>query len=301
LNRHLAAIVIILSWAELLVLVGVHPKLKHCNIYVTMLLKVVKTFFWFLAWYSMFIVAFGFGFFIMLHTDTPTNSGEVDDDAYVFFNQTWLSVVKTTTMFVGELEFSDLPINLSSPLAPLSYLFFLAFLFLIVVVLMNLLNGLAVADTGVIREKAEIFSYRSRVETISTLESMLLGDPFDFLSNVPKLLSMIPSCSLLRQLYRNKTMSNIFTKIGTSEVLLFYRFLPDKQITIAPNNHNDTCCWFRIDEMGEDIVRSAKEVVLRKAEKKRVEQGKDNNQIQVLEAKIASLEDKLDLILAKFK
>ena len=33
----------------------------------------------------------------------------------------------------------------------------------------------------------------------------------------------------------------------------------------------------------------------------RVEQGKDNNQIQVLEAKIASLEDKLDLILAKFK
>ena len=40
LNRHLAAIVIILSWAELLVLVGVHPKLKHCNIYVTMLLKV---------------------------------------------------------------------------------------------------------------------------------------------------------------------------------------------------------------------------------------------------------------------
>ena len=28
-----------------------------------------------------------------------------DDDPYPFFNQTWLSVVKTTTMFVGELEF----------------------------------------------------------------------------------------------------------------------------------------------------------------------------------------------------
>ena len=27
--------------------------------------------------------------------------------------------------------------------------------------------------------------YRSKVETISTLESLLLGDPFDFLSNLP--------------------------------------------------------------------------------------------------------------------
>ena len=33
-------------------------------------IKVLKTFFWFLTWYSMFIVAFGFGFYIILHTDT---------------------------------------------------------------------------------------------------------------------------------------------------------------------------------------------------------------------------------------
>jgi hypothetical protein len=42
------------------------------------------------------------------------------------------------------LFFSDIPVNLESPLAPLSYAFFLSFVFLIVVVLMNLLNGLAV-------------------------------------------------------------------------------------------------------------------------------------------------------------
>ena len=40
-------------------------------------------------------------------------------------------------MFVGELEFGDLPIE-----TPVGYLFFLAFIFLIVVVMMNLLNGL---------------------------------------------------------------------------------------------------------------------------------------------------------------
>ena len=46
-------------------------------------------------------------------------------------------MVKTFTMFVGELEFGDLPIETSA-----GYLFFLAFIFLIVVVMMNLLNGL---------------------------------------------------------------------------------------------------------------------------------------------------------------
>merc|ERR550532_622294 len=178
LNRHLAAIAIVLSWGELIVLVGRHPKLKEYNIYVTMFLRVLKTFLLFFTWYCLFIVAFGLGFFIMLHKEVDPDSKE---DEYVFFNKAWLSLVKTTTMFVGELEFSDIPIDLDSHLAPLSYIFFLSFVFLIVIVLMNLLNGLAVNDTGLIREKAEIYSYRCQVETISTLESMLLGDPFDFL------------------------------------------------------------------------------------------------------------------------
>ena len=53
-------------------------------------------------------------------------------------------------------------------------------------------------STGVIQEKAEIFSYVSRVDTISYMESILLGDPFNFLSNWPalKVLAEVPSCSL---------------------------------------------------------------------------------------------------------
>ena len=77
---------------------------------------------------------------------------------------------------------------------------------------MNLLNGLAVSDTGMIREKAEVVSAVSRVETISYIESLLLGDPFDFLSNVPRYLSFLPSCSVFRQLYRSKSLRKIFTK-----------------------------------------------------------------------------------------
>merc|ERR1712004_428006 len=91
-----------------------------------------------------------------------------------FFNSPFLSFVKTCTMFVGELEFSDIPIDRSGPLMHLSYTFFLAFVFLIVVVLMNLLNGLAVSDTGVIRAEAEVYAYKTQVEIISYLESTIL-------------------------------------------------------------------------------------------------------------------------------
>ena len=124
-------------------------------------------------------------------------------------------------------------------------MYFLAFVFLIVVVLMNLLNGLAVSDTGLIRDKAENFSYRSQVETISTLESMLLGDPFDFLSNVPAVLSSLPSCSVLRQLYRSQALTRILTKMGGSEILLFYKVFPTKSVTIFPNKTSETVCCMR--------------------------------------------------------
>merc|ERR1711962_365414 len=226
LNRHLAAITIVLSWAELIVMFGRHPKLKEYNIYVTMFFKVLKTFIFFLAWYSLFLIAFGLGFFILLHKDTDEAPSK---DDYVFFDKAWTSLVKTTSMFVGELEFSDIPVDLKSQYAPLAYLFFLCFVFLIVVVLMNLLNGLAVSDTGAIQEKAEIFSYLSRVETISYLESVLLGDPFDFLSNVPKFLKCLPPFSLLRELYRSNKMRKMFTKFGATNVLLFFNYLTYKK------------------------------------------------------------------------
>ena len=70
-------------------------------------------------------------------------------------------------------------------MSPFSIIFNLISAVIAVVVLMNLLNGLAVSDTGMIREKAEVVSAISRVETISYIESLLLGDPFDFLSNWP--------------------------------------------------------------------------------------------------------------------
>ena len=102
-------------------------------------------------------MAFGLGFYIMLHNDNvkPGEDAVKAEGLQEFFNSPFLTIVKTCTMFIGELEFSDLPIPLSSPLMPLTYVFFLAFVFLIVVVLMNLLNGLAVSDTAQIQVSIE--------------------------------------------------------------------------------------------------------------------------------------------------
>ena len=249
-KRHFAAISLVLSWAEMITLVARHPKLAQYNIYVTMFFKVLWSFFRFLSWYGLFIIAFGLSFFIMLHEDkeaTVNTNQDDDEDKYEYFNTTFLSIVKTMTMFVGELEFSDIPINLDSFLMPVNYLFFLTFVFLIVVVLMNLLNGLAVSDTGVIQEQAEIYSYLSRVETISYLESVLLGDPFDFLSNVPRFLTFLPSCSVFRQLYRSNFLRKVFTKIGASNILLFFNYLPEKRSPILrPNSNQKHCSCLRL-------------------------------------------------------
>ena len=107
-KRHLAAVALVLSWAEFVTLVARHPNLARYNIYVTMFYRVLQTFFFFLLWYSFFIVAFGLGFYIMLHTDTdPSNSSAIDPNSdYYFFDSPWLALVKTSTMFVGEIEFA---------------------------------------------------------------------------------------------------------------------------------------------------------------------------------------------------
>ena len=60
-----------------------------------------------------FIVAFGLGFYILLHKK-PEPKEETKKDAvappfvcakddYEFFNSPWLSLIKTSTMFTGEL------------------------------------------------------------------------------------------------------------------------------------------------------------------------------------------------------
>ena len=85
-----------------------------------------------------------------------------DDHEFFFFNAPLTSVFKTLAMFVGELEFSDIPIDASSNLSFVTFSFLAVFVFAVMIVQMNLLNGLAVSDVRALQKTAEIECIRRR-------------------------------------------------------------------------------------------------------------------------------------------
>ena len=96
---------------------------------------------------------------------------------------------------------------------------FVLYIFFIMLVLVNLLNGLAISDISAIQLEAEIVSCVSRVELISYIESILLGDPFQFLTNFPesRLAQRLPSCNLFSALYRTSCMQRFISGRGQSK------------------------------------------------------------------------------------
>ena len=87
-----------------------------------------------------------------------------DASGYPFFDYIELSLVKTFTMFIGELDFDELPYE--ARVTEIRYLFLLTFVLLIVVVMTNLLNGLAVSDITILRDEAETSATHSKSSTV---------------------------------------------------------------------------------------------------------------------------------------
>ena len=110
-------------------------------------------------------MAFALGFYVILHGDTRIQLSK--ENGYHFFDDIGLSVVKSLTMAVGELEFSNLPFGQLYGY----YTFLLAFVLLVLLAMMNLMNGLAVYDVKEISKKAKDLANKSEVETIYNLVS----------------------------------------------------------------------------------------------------------------------------------
>merc|ERR1719225_1723478 len=161
----------------------------------------------------------------MFHTDYE---GSEPNDEYPFFDNIGSCLTKSLAMFVGELEFSDIPFSTN----PISTVLFIAFIFFIVVVLMNLLNGLAVSDITIIRDEAEVLSLKSQVDLISYWESILLNDPYNFLTSWPRILASLPSCSACFWVKKLPGCESLLTRLtGGTRLLLFYECLPEKTAT----------------------------------------------------------------------
>ena len=200
-KRSLSAWLIVSMWIRFIGKSSKHPKLEKCSLYMSMFWQVAVTFFRFLAFYATFIIAYGLGFYIMLHHDTGNRKGgknetedsmvasptrtkrkannklinsDGDDDDPDPFNVPLKSLMKTAVMFLGEID--DLPDKGGNITQVLAHLYMLTFLFLMVMVLMNLLNGMAVSDTGKILQKSQVLGQIELIDTIAYSESVLLNN-----------------------------------------------------------------------------------------------------------------------------
>lgn len=213
-NRNqISAIVILLSWGELILLVGRHPALAT---HLEMFKRVTKNFLKFLIWYSILIIAFALSFYMLFRNDA---------DADNKFNDPSSATFKTIVMLTGEFDtFGSLPFSLH-PIV--SHALFLLFIFLIAIVLVNLLNGLAVSDTQAIRADAEIVAHVSRVKLIHYFEKMAVGDPFSWFHKAQNQINNF-----------GYNIPSLCTRRFYLKIRLFPDALQDSEIKILTNQRN---------------------------------------------------------------
>lgn len=212
---HFSAVAILLSWAELVLLIGRHPSL---SVNIEMFKRVSWNFLKFLAWYAILIVAFALSFYALFRgCDGATECGEAGDSNENFFLHPGMSVFKTVVMLTGEFDVASIPF-VSFPVT--SHIVFILFIFLIAIVLFNLLNGLAVSDTQAIRDDAEIVSYMSRVKLMSHIETLFQSPSLIFVGTLRRICCCLPTVSL---------------KPIASRIYLFPYKVPDNVIRVLPN------------------------------------------------------------------
>ena len=283
-----------------------------------MFYKVMKTYLHFLVIYIFFIVAFGLAFFIMLHKDNgdennvtnaiTNETSKLSKENYVYFDTPWLALVKTLTMFVGELQFEDIPIFdvYDSSLRPLAHLFFLCFVFLIVVVLVNLLNGLAVSNVAKIEAEAEYWIHSSRLEVILQIESIFLNykeeesifqqqNKRSCFGNWIRGNFVWPNlsfCALLQIFDVFKTILNGQAR----RVLIFDNILKNGKYDIYPNEEQSRFGFFYLSTMDSNIITEAKKIISERQIKEQVMIDQDNskNIIDKLQKDVTNLGKKVE-------
>ncbi|XP_068149170.1 transient receptor potential channel pyrexia [Drosophila tropicalis] len=180
-QHHVAAVVILLVWLELMMLVGRFPIF---GVYVQMFTKVAVNFGKFLMAYICLLVAFGLSFAVLFN-DYPA-----------FENITW-SFLKSITMMSGELEYEDIFYGDYAVKFPITaHIIFLSFVLLVTVILTNLMVGLAVSDIQGLQVSASLDRLVRQAELVSRLESLFFSR---LLRSAPtKLMQLCKRSALLR-------------------------------------------------------------------------------------------------------
>ncbi|KAH8303827.1 hypothetical protein KR018_008986, partial [Drosophila ironensis] len=190
-QHHVAAVVILLVWLELMMLVGRFPIF---GVYVQMFTKVAVNFGKFLLAYICLLVAFGLSFAVLFN-DYPA-----------FENITW-SFLKSITMMSGELEFEDIFYGDYAVKFPVTaHVIFLSFVLLVTVILTNLMVGLAVSDIQGLQVSATLDRLVRQAELVSRLESLFFSR---LLRSAPTNLMQLCKRSALLRTSRDKLQFTI--------------------------------------------------------------------------------------------
>lgn len=136
-QQHLASVLQLLLWAQCMLLVGQIPS---CGIYVVMFTRVARVFVRIFGVYFSLLLAFTFSFHISEHVQGKSCTTIIG---------VFLTFLKTLTMMIGELDYTEEFIEQLDYLPFTSHIIFLLFVILVAIILSNLLVALAVNDVQV--------------------------------------------------------------------------------------------------------------------------------------------------------
>ena len=227
LAKAISAIVLFFIWfdfmSDVVILASYSSFIGNFKIYMMMLQRVFTSFLKVIFWYIIFFIIFGLGFHILFQRESDMN-----DDQNLFQHQI-SSIMKTFSMFTGEVGFDTMAINITKTNDELnlknagwilSYAYVLLFIFVAVIVLMNLLNAIAIQDAQKIRENAKVLEERQRIDSLVSVETM---------------------CFMLSALVEKMPRSQIKTKLLSnllSEINLFH--------AVSPKNVSNTKCTIKV-------------------------------------------------------
>jgi hypothetical protein len=158
-TTNLAAMVILISWANFMILQGQIP---WFGVYVEMYVSVLKEFMFLFMAYVCLLIGYAISFFVIFKNDKA-------------FSDPLKAIWKTLAMMTGELEYNELFPEESGGMGIVSdlavRLIFVAFLVTIAIVLMNLLVGIVVHDVNEIKSLALVTKLERKVELVEYLST----------------------------------------------------------------------------------------------------------------------------------
>ncbi|XP_060606320.1 transient receptor potential cation channel subfamily A member 1-like [Ruditapes philippinarum] len=131
-------------------MLGILRQFEWIGIYVVLLHRIVTIFTKFFFVFSLLIIAFAISFHCLFQNQEQ-------------FSTFGLSLVKTTSMMIGEIDFGATFFEANVNFEMISFVFYYIFVLLMTIVVINLLVGLAVANIQEFERNAGLTNRRMQV------------------------------------------------------------------------------------------------------------------------------------------